>query len=234
MLILGYMNRADGALKVKLDRLFLSVGALLLTLALTFILEYSSRSLMHGTLFYRAVCLAVPALLLGIGSASHQRWACTMMAGIYTAVWLAGLWIFPLFPAEAKLGPVFNRITHMIPLNFPLLIVAPALAVDLVNARFAGGRRWLHALAAGSAFLVVFAAAQWPFASFLMTPAARNWVFGTHYFNYMVDVTRYKYAFDPLPGALELSRGVGLALLAAVLTSRLGLALGAGLRRLQR
>jgi hypothetical protein len=235
MLILGHMNRASGDLQAKLDRLFLYMGAMLLILSLMFVWEHSYRDFMHSASFYRALSLATPIALLGPAIASRHKWACTMVAGIYTIGWLIGLWLFPLFPAEAKLGPVFNRVTHMIPLDFPLLVLVPAMALDLVNRRLSGRNRWLHAAVAGTVFLVVFAAAQWPFANFLMSPAARNAAFGTHYFDYATDVASYNYEFAPVEKtAREFWKVMGFALLAAMATSRIGLAWGASMRRLQR
>ena len=57
-----------------------------------------------------------------------SRWARTTVAGVYTAYAMVMLWIFPLFPATPKLGPVYQKITHMVPMEFPLLIIVPALA----------------------------------------------------------------------------------------------------------
>ena len=70
------------------------------------------------------------------------------MAAIYTALFLAGLWIFPLFPAAPKLGPVYQHVTHMVPLWFPVLVIVPAFALDL-SARMDGrevGRLEIRAL----------------------------------------------------------------------------------------
>jgi ABC-type Fe3+ transport system permease subunit len=82
-----------------------------------------------------------------------------------------------------------------------------------------------------TAFLVV----QWPFAVFLPSPAARNPLFGSHYFDYVTDPTKYSYQFDVLEKtARQFWTAMGFALLAAALSARLGLALATGLRRLQR
>ena len=57
--------------------------------------------------------------------------------------------------------------------------------MDLILQRTGGvaaarPRAWSSA----SAFLATFIAVQWPFADFLMTPAARNWFFGTGYIDF--------------------------------------------------
>ena len=71
------------------------------------------------------------------------------MAGVYTAYAMIMLWIFPLFTATPKLGPVYQRITHMVPMEFPLLVIVPALLLDLIEPRIAGWRKWSQAAAFG-------------------------------------------------------------------------------------
>ena len=97
---------------------------------------------------------------------------------------LAFLWILPLFPAEPKLGPVFREVTHFIPWEFPLLIIVPAFVMDLIMQRTAAWRPLVRALVVGLAFFAAFIAVQWPFADFMMTPAARNWFFGSGYLDF--------------------------------------------------
>ena len=63
------------------------------------------------------------------------------------------IWILPLFPAEPKLGPVLNPVTQFVPPNFPLLLIVPAFAIDLV--RRYSSRRWQR-VAAGVVLGAVF------------------------------------------------------------------------------
>ena len=67
------------------------------------------------------------------------------------------LWLFPLFPATPKLGPVYQHITHMVPMEFPLLIIVPALALDLVRPRIAALNKWAQAAILGVLCLAVIA-----------------------------------------------------------------------------
>ena len=46
-------------------------------------------------------------------------------------------WILPLFPAQPKLGPVYHPLTQFTPPEFPLLLIVPALALDLLWQRTA-------------------------------------------------------------------------------------------------
>jgi hypothetical protein len=72
----------------------------------------------------------------------------------------------------------------LIPWEFPLLLLVPALVADLIFQRTATWRPIVRALVIGMAYFGVFVAVQWPFANFLMSPQSRNWVFGTTYFDY--------------------------------------------------
>jgi hypothetical protein len=240
VLIMGARNRAAGAARDKLDRIFLFLGGMMLSLAMTVVWEYTYRVFLHSSRSYRAVSIVVPAVLVGTARASGRHWAATKAAGIFSLYAMVMLWIFPLFPATPRLGPVYQHITHFVPMEFPLLLIAPALALDCLWLRFPGWDKWspwLEAAAAGTVFLATFVAVEWPFASFLMSPASRNWFFGTSYFPY----------FEPPTASAVLGRfvrtdktavdfwlGMAEALALAILSTRLGLLCGNWLRRIRR
>ena len=50
--------------------------------------------------------------------------------------------ILPLFPAEPKLGPVYQQVTHFIPPDFPLLFIVPAFVLDLFWQRTKAWNPW--------------------------------------------------------------------------------------------
>jgi hypothetical protein len=237
ILILGRLNRAHGDARRTLDRLFLYVGGMILSMMYILSVEYLFRVLMHSAVFYRAAALAFPAVLAGISAVSDSRWAATALAGVYSAFQLAMLWILPLAPAEPKLGPVYQKITHLVPMEFPVLLILPAIVIDLLRPRLASRGAWPAAALLGTAYLGVLAAVQWPFANFLMSPGARNAVFGAHYLGYDVPNTSYTarhmfFAWEKSAG--ELWAGMAIALACAVLTTRLGLAWGVWMRRIRR
>src|SRR5260370_41722537 len=66
---------------------------------------------------------------------------------------------------------------------FPLLLIVPGLALDLLRRATKTWKPWLQAASTGIEFLVSFVSLQWPFANFLMFPLSRNRIFGTHYFS---------------------------------------------------
>jgi hypothetical protein len=236
ILILGNMNRADDRERGRLEWLFLYVGGMLIVCFLTLEMELTSRGQMHYAHFYRVVSMAVPVVLAGVAKASGKRWGATIVAGVYTVFLMAMNWILPLFPAEPKLGPVFNPLKQFTPPEFPLLLIVPAFALDLLWARTPHWKRWLQAVVSGVVFVGAFLAVQWPFANFLMSPAARNWFFATRYFGYDVNPASYyaRYLFYPAEPAAVFRQELLLALAAAIVTTWLGLAWGAWMQRIRR
>jgi hypothetical protein len=240
ILISGLMNRATGRTRRALTWSFLYVGGFLLVALLTFEMELTNRGMQHSGAFYRAVASTVPIFLIAIGRASGHRFGTTAAAGIYTSLLLLLLWLFPLVPATPKLGPVYYQVTHLVPGGFPLLLLAPALAIDLVSPslfqRFHSA--WLQSLVLGVLFLGVFMAVQWPFADFLTTPLAHNWVFGSHYFSYNSRHAGHGAGSTPLvnrdgtPFAFYIQ--LALALVGGLLATRGGLVFGNFLQKLRR
>ena len=237
VLIAGAMNRAGPELRRKLVRLFLYMSAMILTLGLTVVWEYHYRVFMHSASCYRAVAFIAPVLLVGGARASGYRRATTMLAGIYTVYMMLMLWIFPLFPAAPKLGPVYHPVTHFVPMEFPLLIIVPALALELLWPRLAAWNKWWQAAAAGAVFLLIFVAVQWPFGTFLLSPHSRNWLFGTDYLPYFDSPNSYsaRHLFVPFERTrFEFWLRMAEALLIAILSTRVGLAWGDWMRRVRR
>ena len=238
ILTTSQMNQATEDNRRRLNRVLLYSGSLLFSLLYMLGLEYiGDQTLMHSAIYYRVLGMIAPAVLVGVGRASGRRWGATTVAAIYTGLWLAGNWIFPLFPAQAKLGPVFTPVTHMIPLGFPLLVLPGAIALDLVLDRFPGRGDMWKAMVAGTAFLAVSVATNWPFAYFMMSPYARNWIFAMNEFSYNTPPSEYHLAWTLR--AYEKTRaefcvGMIIALLATVLSARIGMLCGDWMRRVRR
>jgi hypothetical protein len=236
ILIIGRMNRATGADRARLRNLYLYVGGMILVCLTVLLMEMTYRSTMHTVHFYHLVAIVTPVVLAAIARGSAYRWAATAVAGVYSIFVLLMSWILPLFPAQPKLGPVFHNLTQFTPPEFPLLLVVPALVLDLLWQHTASWGKWKQAAVSGIVFLAAFAAVQWPFANFLMLPAARNWFFGAHYFGYYAApssayVRNLFFAGEAGP---EFWRELALTLATAILSTRLGLAAGDWMRRIQR
>jgi hypothetical protein len=133
-------------------------------------------------------------------------------------------------------------VTHFVPPEFPLLVIVPALAIDLLlvlRPRLTAGDPWRRSIATAAAFMITFVPAQWAFAWFLMSPLARNRFFGTMYFDYRTPADGFyrHYMFFPRHGGsspiimwFELLEVAVIA----ILTTRLGLAFGEWMRRVRR
>jgi hypothetical protein len=237
VLILGEMHRAEGVLRRKLQWLLLYSFTYLLGMAIAVFQEYTFTDDMHSALFYLLLSLFAPMFLVAVAQVSEFRWASTAVAGIFTTLNLMFVWLLPLFPAEPKLGPVYHHVTSFVPPPFPLLIVVPALALDLLRPRLRTSGDWRRSAAFGAVFLGTFAAVQWPFADFLQSAAARNWVFGTQYFPFFVPLTDnwVRYVFTEVESSgSEFWFRMALALAIAILSSRAGLSLGGWMRRVRR
>src|ERR1700691_216911 len=237
VLILGEMNRAQGVLRRKLEALLLYMFTYLLGVAIAVFQEYTFTDSMHSALFYLVMSLFAPMFLVAVAQVSEFRWASTAIAGIFTTLNLLFLWILPLFSAEPKLGPVYRHVTTFIPPPFPLLIVVPAVALDLLRPRLRNWGGWRRSAAFGAVFLGAFVAAQWPLANFLQSPAARNWVFGPQYFPFFfrLDDEWVRYVFTQVQSsAAEFWLRMALALAIAILSARAGLSLGRWMRRVRR
>lgn len=242
-LILAAMNRAAassapsaGASFKTLQRLFLYLGGLAIGGQMFFLQEYTWDIALHRAIAYIAMGIALPVLFATLSEASRFRWACTTTAAVYTAVLLAEILILPLFPAQPKLGPVFFPVTHLVPAKFPILIIVPALALDLLWQRARAWKPWQVALASGFLFIAVLFAVEWPFANFLMSPAAANRFFGAIYFDYNSRpdfFDRLRQFFRPDSG-LNLYLGLLRASLYAAVSTWLGLRFGRWMRSVQR
>lgn len=237
VLMLAFMNRAHAALRPALERLFLYVGGTVLCESLLIKLESISRSDQHNARFYIVVLIGTPMILTALSIASERKWASTIVASVYTAFALGFLWILPLFPAQPKLGPVFHQVTHFIPWEFPLLIIVPAFVTDVILQRTREWRPLKRGLVIGTAFFAAFIAVQWPFANFMMTPAARNWFFGSGYLDFGTPdrspLARYEF-FDREPTAGLFWRNIMIAGVTAWLFAWAGVHLGRAMQKVRR
>jgi hypothetical protein len=238
-LILAAMNRAaqgETDLFKRLQVLFLYVGGLAIIGQMFFIQEYTWDVKLHQAAAYIAMGIALPFFFAFLSQASRARWAATSTAAVYTVFVIGEILIFPLFPAQPKLGPVYNPVTHLIPAKFPVLILVPALALDLLWHRLKNWKPWQIALVSGVLFIAVLTAVEWPFANFLLSDASKNRFFGTIYFDYNSRPTgfdRMRQWFYPDHGA-ALYTGLLSAAAYATLSTWMGLKFGRWMRGVQR
>ena len=238
-LMLAAMNRASDAGDANyksLRRLFLYLGGLVLGGQMFFIMEYTWDVALHRAIAYICLAIAVPIVLATISQASQFRWAASAISMIYIGSVIAFILIFPLFPAQPKLGPVFYQVTHLVPPKFPILLIAPAIVLDLLWQRTKNWKLWQIALVSGVVFVAVIFAVEWPFAKFLLSHASENRFFGTMYFDYNSrsdEYDRMRQFFVPDSG-VRLWRGLLRASVYASISTWLGLVFGRWMRGVQR
>jgi hypothetical protein len=243
LMVLAAQNRATDPGEVRrLARAFSFAGGLLLVMVATMISEYASRpNNMHRPLFYQVAGGAFPVLLVALGRSGRLRLPATSSAAVYMGIMLATIWILQLFPGQAKLAPIYTRVTHMVPPEFPLLLIIPALAIDLLLRRVGRRHDWLLAAGLGLVFVTLLVAVQWYFGEFLLSPAARNFFFAADQWPYMVQPGPWQHRFWSVPtdaaGNLDgraLARGLAFAALFAMGSARVGLWWGNGMSRIMR
>jgi hypothetical protein len=238
-LILAAMNRAaenDTGTFKQLQLLFLYVGGLAIVGQMFFVQEYTWDVKLHQAAPYIAMGIALPLLFAVFSQASRSPWAATSTAAVYTVMVIAEILILPLFPAQPKLGPVYNPVTQMIPAKFPILILVPALALDLFWQRVKNWKPWQIALVSGILFIAVLTAVEWPFGNFLLSDASKNRFFGTIYFDYNSrpnGADRLREWFYPDHG-IALYGGLLRAAVYASISTWIGLLFGRWMRGVQR
>jgi hypothetical protein len=241
LMALARQNRASASQARRLALLYTISAGIMLTMNATVLMEYASfPNHMHGSFFYIVTAIGIPAILVATARPSRLRWPATTVAAVYMAIILLMMWTLQLFPAEAKLAPIFNAVTHMVPPPFPLLLIVPGLGIDLLLKR-TRLNDWLLAPVIGVTFVLLMIAAHWFWSEFMLTPYARNFLFGADQWDYNVTLGDWRYVFwnGDVDGFGNFSpslfvQRLGLAALFATVTARIGLAWGSGMARVQR
>jgi hypothetical protein len=237
VLISGYMNHVSGVALRQARWLFLYACGIILA-ALMFVLqEETDRPFLHNPRPYVLLALLTPIAMVVGWRVTRMPFAATTVAGIYTCVILAFQQILPLFPAEPKLGPVYQHVTHFIPPAFPILLLLPAFGLDLIFQRARHWTAWKLALAGGCAYVALLVAVEWPLASFLMSSGAQNRFFGANELAYDVSPQSFiarNVFFETWTSGAQLWGGLLLACALAILSIRFAISRGDWLRGLQR
>ena len=210
-----------------------AAGLLVANLAIMWMESIGFPNHAHTAMYYKICAGAFPILLVATARTSTLRWPATTAAAVYVAVNIVMILVLPLFPATPKLAPIYNAVDHFVPPPFPILLVVPAVAIDLVVRR-GPPNDWARATLLGIGFVVVLLGVQWYWSTFLVSPASENALFGVQRWNYNVPLRPWRYQFwdarkDPLTVA-----GVVTAIAIAVAGSRLGLWWGAWMARVRR
>jgi hypothetical protein len=233
LMALAWQNRAIGDRR-HLGRLYLFGAGLLLLLVATVATEHTQRWGMHQAHFYQVSAAVFLFFIISAARASVARWPATTIVLVYTVLTLIMLVLMPLFPAQPLLGPIYVQVDRFMPTDFPLLLIVPALALDLVMRQVRGRMNdWTFAALASVVFVVALLAAQWPFADFLMSPWARNWFFASHRMPYSVDPAFQAHWYQLNPPD-NLAAGLSIAMALGFVSARFGLWWGNWMARVQR
>ena len=144
---LALQNGTDGPMRSRAAMLFAVSSGLFLTILAVLLFESSSRNAMHSGQFYSTLARVLPAFLVAVSIAGRSRLPATTAALVYTLLLAGTSWLLMLFPATPKLGPIYQHVTHYVPLDFPLLLVVPALAIDLTWRRVKDRSAWVASAA---------------------------------------------------------------------------------------
>jgi hypothetical protein len=231
LMTLAWQNRTPGNRRAQ-GALLYAAGLLVLNGA-TLATELIGRWDMHRSSFYQVVCLLFPFLLVSTARASGARWPATTAAAIYMALTMVMLWTLPLFAGRPRLGPIYVQVTRFVPPGPPLLLIAPALAIDALLRRGRGRRDWMLAAAVSIVFLLLTIAVQWPFAEFLVSRWSRNALFATDRIPYMIPPALQAHWFELNPPD-DLLAGLSIAAALAFVSARCGLWWGGWMARVQR
>jgi hypothetical protein len=238
---LGAQNRARSERdRRRLAILFSLAAAVIIEMATVMITEDASyANTMHGSAFYRITAMVLPLFMVAFARASRLSWPATRIAIVYMLITMLAIWVLQLFPAQAKLAPIYNPVTRMVPPAFPLLLFAPAIAIDLLIKRKTN--EWILSVMIGVAFVATMLAIHWFWAEFMLSPAARNFFFGADQWDYSSRPGPWRYQWWNLDvdrsgswSPAKFAKGLLTAVVIASVTSRVGLAWGRGMSRIQR
>jgi hypothetical protein len=188
---------------------------------------------MHKGAFYIIGSGVFPVILVAAARAARLRWPATTAAAVYMGIHILMIWILQLFGATPKLAPIYNTVTSMVPPPFPILMAVPAFCIDLVLHRFDRTNDWVLTPIVAIVFVASLFVTQWFFSMFLISPASENFVFGTQRWNYNSRVGAWAHEFwDPERTLRPI--GLVIALVPALISSRIGFWWGAWMTRVRR
>ena len=243
LMVLTRQNRLQESSK-KGSGLFVYTGGVFVLLGAVFLLEYIFPNEQHGGMFYIVCMMMFPMRFVALSCAGRSSLPATGVAVVYMGLLCVVDWILMLFPAHPKLAPIFNPVTHMVALPFPLLLIIPALAVDLVMWKTREMRGIVSllvmAIVFGTVYLAVFIPVQWFFSEFLISHHADGWFFmGDRIWGYGETVGDWWHEFWRQKAAnadadLLTLKAVEKSWVIAIVGSAIGLFFGRWMRKVRR
>src|SRR5688500_17729188 len=113
LMALAAQNRSENDLELRrLARVFTLSAALLVTMALTVVMEEAAYpNEMHSSKFYIITAYMIPLFLVAFARASRVSWPATRIAVVYMIIGLLAMWMLQLFPGSPRLAPIYNVVT---------------------------------------------------------------------------------------------------------------------------
>jgi hypothetical protein len=206
-------------------------------------LEYSWPNEQHSAVFYVLWASVFPLLLAGYSRAGRLRNPATAAALVFMLLWFMMGQVLPHVHAVPRLAPIWNPRTYLWPPFFPVVLVIPALGMDLARRRLEGRGPWIVSFALGVTFVALLCAVQWPMATFMVHGNSHNWLFHGDEWPYTARIgpwhdrfwaTERTLVVSGDPSFLSLVPGLVLAAAAGTIASRIGLAWGGWMSRVKR
>jgi hypothetical protein len=242
-LALSVQNRSDGQRASRFGFAFAFAAGVMVAMLLTTLSQYMIRANdWHTSMAYRVAAMPFPLMLAAVARAGRLRYPATVAALCFMGVYLVPQWVIVQFPATPRLTPILNPITNMAAFAFPLVLVAPALAFDLLLRKWNAIGDWKLALSLSLAFVVTMLAVHWPFGTFLLrSPLAQNDLFLANHWAYSTTLGPWRTQFfsesGTLGGPFEAPKfliGIAWAFVYGTLSARAGLGWGSWMRRVRR
>ncbi len=239
--LLSYQNRVslesnDQRVVKRVHNLLPIVSGALFCLFGMLFWEYLGPNEMRLPSFYTVCCIIFPLFMVATAMSSKLKWSITTSVLWYMAFTLGTNWILQLLPASPLLGPIHNPVDHYVSMDFPILFIAPAIAMDLINQRMQESNKWLRALILGITFFAILLAVQWFFGAFLLSQKAGNAFFLTPSIPYSANPNWPGWSnFHTFQGSqMALIQGFALAAVFAILSARIGISWGLWMKELKR
>jgi len=233
LLVLARQNRGESE-DVWPARMFVYLSGIGIALLATTVAEYTDPNDQHGAMFYFITAGIFPLTLFQLGRAARVKWPMTKIALAYMLVFQVMNWILPLFHASPKLAPIYIPVTHMVPMPFPLLLIVPAFACDLVIRAMRERNDWLLAIPLAVVFMIVLALVQWPFSRFLLSDFADNIIFSGDHWPYFARPGSWMRDYWSLDTDHLTLRSAFIAVALAYVSTRIGLWRGKWMKQVVR
>ncbi|MEO8450612.1 MAG: hypothetical protein ABI647_12510 [Gemmatimonadota bacterium] len=247
LMMLSEQNRAPAASARHGVMFAASMGLIVLMVATMVYAETGLPNMQHAPKFYTISAGIFTLFLVAVARAGKIRWSATVAAITYMAIMIVMNWVLALVPATPKLAPIYNPVTHLVAPGFPIILVLPAIVIDVFAGRDRKWSDWAIAPAVGFSFVVLLVSIQWPLSTFLLTLDQPNYLFGVGSWDYssrlgpwtkmFFDVPGLHYAGGAMHGSIDVGamvKGMGLAMVVGAISARFGLWWGTWMRMVRR